>query len=69
MYFDRANEYSKDAYEIVNTKIGHETEHFDIYLYAENLFDKEYDSDGYYGVFYTIYSAPREIGLQAVYRF
>ena len=69
MYFDRANEYSKDAYEIVNTKIGYEAEHFDIYLYAKNLFDKEYDSDGYYGGFYTIYSAPREIGLQAVYRF
>ena len=69
MYFDRANEYSKDAYEIVNTKIGYEAEHFDIYLYAKNLFDKVYDSEGYYGGFYIIYSAPREIGLQAVYRF
>ena len=69
MYFDKANEYSRDAYKIVNTKIGYEAEHFDIYLYAKNLFDKEYDSDGYYGGFYTIYSDPREVGLQAGYRF
>ena len=69
MYFDKENDYSRDAYEIVNAKIGYEAEHFDIYLYAENLFDKEYDSDEYYGGFYTIYSDPREIGLQAVYRF
>jgi len=69
MYFDKANKYSRDAYEIVNAKIGYETEHFDVYLYGKNLFDKEYDSDGYYGGFYTIYSDPGEIGLQAVYRF
>jgi iron complex outermembrane receptor protein len=69
MYFDKANEYSRDAYEIVNAKIGYEAEHFDIYLYAKNLFDKEYDSDEYYSGFYTIYSDPREIGLQLVYRF
>lgn len=68
-YLDKANEYSRDAYEIVNTKIGYEAENFDIYLYAKNLFDKEYDLEGYYGGAYTIYSEPREIGLQAVYRF
>ena len=69
MYFDKANEYSRDAYKIVNAKVGYETEHFDIYLYGKNLFDKEYDSDGYFGGMYTIYSDPGEIGLQVVYRF
>jgi iron complex outermembrane receptor protein len=69
MYFDKANDYSRDAYEIVNAKIGYETEHFDIYLYGKNLFDKEYDSDEYFGGMYTIYSDPGEVGLQAVYRF
>ncbi|MCK4527859.1 TonB-dependent receptor, partial [candidate division WOR-3 bacterium] len=69
MYFDRANEYSRDAYEIVNAKIGYETEHFDIYLYGKNIFDKEYNSDEYFGGFYTIYSDPGEVGLQVVYRF
>ncbi len=28
MYFDKANKYARDAYEIVNAKIGYETEHF-----------------------------------------
>lgn len=69
MYLDKANEYSRDAYEIVNAKIGYETEAFDIYLYAKNLFDKKYDSNGFYGGMYTLYSEPGEIGLQAVYRF
>jgi iron complex outermembrane receptor protein len=69
MYFDKANILSRDPYETVNAKLGYEAEHFDLYLYAKNLFDKEYDSDGYLGGFYTIYSAPREIGLQLVYRF
>ena len=69
MYLEKANEYSRNAYEIVNAKIGYEMEHFDIYLYAKNLFDKEYDSDGYYGGVYTIYSDPGEVGLQLVCRF
>ena len=69
MYFDKANDYSRDAYEIVNAKIGYEAEDFDIYLYGKNLFDEEYDSDGYFGGFYTIYSDPGEVGLQLVYRF
>ncbi len=70
MYFDKANEYSRDPYEIVNAKIGYEAENFDIYLYAKNLFDKEYDSEGVYGSgMYINYSDPREIGLQLAYRF
>ena len=69
IYFDKANEYSRDAYEIVNAKVGYEAENFDVYLYAKNLFDKEYDSDGYFSGFYTIYSDPGEAGLQLVYRF
>ena len=69
MYFDKANDYSRDAYEIVNAKIGYEAKHFDIYLYGKNLFDKEYDSDGYFSGMYTVYSDPGEIGLQIVYRF
>jgi iron complex outermembrane receptor protein len=69
MYLDRANEYKRDAYEIVNAKIGYETEHFDFYLYGKNIFDKEYNSYGYYNGYYTIYSNPGEVGLQLVYRF
>jgi len=68
IYLDKANQNERDAYEIVNTKIGYETENFDVYLYAENLFDKEYDSLNYYG-YYNNYSPPREFGIQLAYRF
>ena len=69
MFFDKANKHSRGAYEIVNAKIGYEANSFDIYLYAKNLFDKEYNSYGYYGEFITVYSPPREIGAQLMYRF
>ncbi len=68
MYFDKANKYEKKAYSLVNAKIGYEKDNFDIYLYAKNLFDKNYDSEGVYA-YYTIYSQPREIGVQLAYRF
>ncbi len=69
MFFDKANKHSRDAYEIVNAKIGYEANSFDVYLYAKNLFDKEYNSYGYVGGFITLYSPPREIGAQLMYRF
>jgi len=69
MYFDKANEYSRDAYELVNAKIGYEMENFDVYLYGKNVFDKEYNTYGYMGGFYTVYSDPGEVDLQLVYRF
>lgn len=69
MYFDKSNDYSRDSYQVVNAKIGYETESFDVYLYAKNLFDEVYDSDGHYSGYYIIYSEPREAGLQLVYRF
>lgn len=68
MYLNSANEYKRDAYELVNAKIGYEQEHYDVYLYAKNLFDKEYDSIGYYNGVYTSYSPPREIGVTLTYR-
>jgi len=66
MYIDLANKYKRDAYEIVNAKVGYEQENYDIYLYAKNLFDKEYDQ---VGATTTTYSEPREIGVQLAYRF
>lgn len=69
MYLDKANEYTREAYNIVNTKIGYEMDQFDIYLYAKNLFDEEYDAEGYFSGCYVIYSDPREIGVRLVARF
>jgi len=68
-YLDSANEYTQDAYELVNAKIGYEQKNYDIYLYAKNLFDEKYDSNGSYSGTYYSYSPPREIGVQLSYRF
>ena len=66
MYTDRANKYKRDAYQIVNAKIGYEAEHYDIYLYGKNIFDERYDT--YYSDSIN-YSDPGEVGLQVTYRF
>lgn len=68
IYLDKANKNKRGAYELFNTKIGYETDKFDFYAYAENLFDEEYDNLDYYG-YYNTYSPPREIGLRINYRF
>ncbi len=66
MYLDVDNDYKRDAYNLVNTKVGYETDEYDVYLYAKNLFDKEYDRPG---ESVDIHSEPREIGVQLGYRF
>jgi iron complex outermembrane receptor protein len=68
MYTDKANTDKRDAYELVNLKIGYEADHFDVYLYGENIFDETYDTvfeDG----FYVVYSEPARAGVQVTYRF
>jgi len=69
MYLDKENKNSQDAYNLINTKIGYEQEDYDIYLYANNLFDKTYDAIGTFGGNYRTYSSPREIGIRLNYRF
>ncbi len=66
-YFNKENTISRDAYQIVNAKIGYETSDFDIYLYANNLFDEAYN--GFTTATKFRYSEPREIGIQLAYRF
>ncbi len=67
-YYDKANEYSRDPYEVVNAKIGYETDRFDIYLYGKNIFNQEYDIP-YTSGMYMLQSEPGEVGLQIVSRF
>lgn len=69
MYLDKANTYTCDAHQIVNVKIGYETERFDVYLYGRNIFDEEYDRVGASGGYYTYYSNPGKVGLTVSYRF
>jgi len=67
-YADKANTFKNSGYTIANTKIGYETDNYDIYLYCNNITDRRYDIDGFYG-FFTVVSPPRETGIQLTYRF
>jgi len=67
-YADKANKYKNDGYALANAKIGYETERFEIYLYCNNITDKEYNSEGYFN-HYVMTSPPRETGVIAAYRF
>ncbi len=66
MYLERTNTYKRDAYQLVNAKIGYEAENWDVYLYGKNIFDKDYSGEGPQFIFY---SPPREIGVKLTYRF
>lgn len=68
MYTDNANNFEKEAYELVNVKLGYEMDDFDIYLYGKNIFDKDHSTHGFSNKF-TVYSEPRELGVQLTYRF
>jgi len=68
-YFNQKNSQSRDAYNLVNAKLGYEAENYDIYLYGSNIFDKDYDSIGIFGPTTVVYSPPREVGVQVSYRF
>jgi len=68
MYLNKQNTQPRDSYSLVNAKIGYEKDKYDIYLYANNIFDKKYDLVNQ-GNFYDSYSKPREIGIQVNYKF
>ncbi len=69
MFADKANIHARDAYQLVNAKVGYETEYFDIYLYGQNIFDEEYDSPLDANGYNLVCSEPGEFGLQLNYRF
>lgn len=68
MYLDNSNKYAQNSYTLVDTKIGYEWNDFDIYLYANNLFDTNYDYKGYAGSFVFL-NPQREVGVKFIYRF
>lgn len=37
MYFDKANDYKRKGFNLVNLKAGYEAEYFDIYLWKKSL--------------------------------
>ncbi len=66
-YSDTKNINKRDAYELVNLRAGYENEHFDIVLWCQNLFDKEYMLGP--GIQASIDGAPRTIGIALTGRF
>ena len=68
-YLDPANKYSIPGHATVNAKIGWEFDQLDVYLFANNLFDQEYDYNGAFGGAYSVASPPRSIGIMFNYNF
>jgi len=42
VYYDSANSWKEEGYEVVNAKLGWEWENFQAYLWGKNIFDTEY---------------------------
>jgi len=70
LYFDNANT-QKQSYDITNAKVGYETNTYDIYLYANNIFDEEYVTRAFEvsNTWLGRAGAPRTIGVNFTYRF
>jgi iron complex outermembrane recepter protein len=47
IFFDDANELSQDPYALVNGRIGYEGKNYGVYLFANNIFDKEYQTSSF----------------------
>jgi len=71
MYFNAANTLEENPYQVVNFKVGLESEHYDVYFWIKNSFDEEYRVHRYPGwVGYADeYAAPRTFGLSFTARF
>jgi len=71
IYFDAENTQSQGDYGLFDAKIGYEAGHFDIYLYAQNLFDEEYVTRAFEtsGVWYGRAGAPQSFGIVLQGRF
>ncbi len=70
-YGDAKNTSKVDAYQLVNLRIGYETEHFDIVFWCKNLFDEEYQryKMAWGSADIGIEGDPRMIGTTVTYRF
>ncbi|PWW80954.1 hypothetical protein CR164_12780 [Prosthecochloris marina] len=65
-YYDDANTIERDPFGLVHAKIGYEADSWDVYLYGNNLLDKEYFTGKSFGVF-TV-GEPRTVGMTASVR-
>ncbi len=69
-YHAPENTQKIDGYETVNLKIGYEQETFDVVLWADNVFDKEYFTSKFRWQGTLVNEgAPRSMGIRFTYRF
>lgn len=47
-YFDNVHNFESKAYQLVNARLGYESEDFEIYLWGKNLTDEEYATRGFF---------------------
>ncbi len=70
-YGDPANKSEQDAYQTINLTLGYESNSFDLYFWAKNVFDEEYCtwimSRGNSAM--GLDGAPQTFGVTATYRF
>lgn len=71
LYWDSANKKSQSGYELVNAKIGYETNHLSLYLWANNLLDEAYATRAFEmsGQWYGRAGDPLCFGVTAVLGF
>jgi outer membrane receptor protein involved in Fe transport len=71
-YFDVSHDQESRSYELLNARIGYETDSWSAQLWARNLFDKKYAVRGFYfgneppdfpDTLYTRLGDPRQFGL------
>jgi len=77
-YFDVSHDERSSAYELVNMRVGYESESWMVSLWARNLFDKDYAVRGFYfgneppdfpPRLYTRFGDPRHVGITIEKRF
>lgn len=71
IYYNTENSKEQTSYEIVNLKVGYETERFDIYLWAANILDEAYSTRAFEmsGNWYARSGDPRTVGIEVGLRF
>jgi iron complex outermembrane receptor protein len=68
-YWDESNESYRSPYQLVNAKIGYETDRYDAYLYVKNVLDERYYSHYLPSSGIGIVGDPQRFGVELVYRF
>jgi iron complex outermembrane receptor protein len=70
-YSDAANEFEVDGYTLANARIGYLSDNYDVVLWAKNVFNEEYVSNGGPYIYGNVGVAgePRMVGLTLNYRF